>query len=424
MNDKATKTRVLIVGGGPAGLTLAYALANRPAIYVTLAEHEPDPFTASTTTDRSYTIDITGHGVKAIKYLDAVEAFNDKLIRFRGIEIQRPIKHRIPWEGPGWTGSRGDILRALYGDLLAKHPDRIHFLWETVVRDIDPLAGTAKVGDTRQSFDLIVGCDGAGSHTRRALEALADFTVERFTLPNYCMMIRLDQNTERLDPEYLRVVNGHPFVVAGAVNGKDKNDPQWFCMVGFNHEHVFGDGDGPESEKAVEEARAYFERYTDIMQYVSGDELRAFVKRKCHHIGKAVRCSTLNKGKIVLLGDAGAPFPPIGQGINAAMESAVVLDEAIGETGGGETPEQLRQAADAFTMKWKPEADAATWIGLRWTFSSLGASVKAVLAELFGVSVVGQAKYMPYSEVYHQAKKRLGPLGKYVELKPDKNLQE
>src|SRR5258708_12874068 len=160
------------------------------------------------------------------------------------------------------------------------------------------------------------------------------------------------------------------------------------------------------------------------MQYVGEKELPAFVKRKCHHIGKAVRCSTPNKGKIVLLGDAGAPFPPIGQGINAAMESAVVLDEAIGETGGGETPEQLRQAADAFTVKWKPEADAATWIGLRWTFSSLGASVKAFLAELFGVSVVSQAKYMPYSEVYHQAKRRLGPLAKHLDLKPAKNLQQ
>ncbi|HWL87599.1 MAG TPA: NAD(P)/FAD-dependent oxidoreductase [Polyangiaceae bacterium] len=423
MNDKATKTRVLIVGGGPAGLTLACALANRSAISVTLAEHEPDPFTAPTTTDRSYTIDITGHGLKAIQYLDAVEAFNENLIRFRGVEIQRPIKHRIPWEGLGWTGSRGDILRALYGDLLAKHPDRIHFLWETIVRDIDPLAGTAKVGDTRQRFDLIVGCDGAGSPTRQALEALPDFTVERFTLPNYCMMIRLDQNTERLDPEYLQIKSGHPMVVAGAVNGRDKNDPQWFCMVGFNHEHVFGGGDGPESDKAVAEARAYFERHTDIMQYVSEDELRAFVKRKCHHIGKAVRCSTLNKGKIVLLGDAGAPFPPIGQGINAAMEAAVVLDEAIGETGGGETPEQLLQAADAFTVKWKPEADAATWIATRWTFSSLGASVRVFIAELFGVSVLNQAKHKPYSEVYRQAKKRFGPFGKYTEPKPDENPQ-
>jgi 2-polyprenyl-6-methoxyphenol hydroxylase-like FAD-dependent oxidoreductase len=275
-----------------------------------------------------------------------------------------------------------------------------------------------------QTFDLIVGCDGAGSHTRQALEALPDFAVERFTLPNYCTMIRLDQNTERLDPEHLQVKNGYPFIVAGAVNGKDKNDPQWFCMVGFNHEHVFGGDDGPESENAVEEARAYFERYTDIMQYVSEEELRAFVKRKCHHIGKAVRCSTLNKGKTVLLGDAGAPFPPIGQGLNAAMEAAVVLDEAIGEAGGGETPEQLRQAADAFTVKWKPETDAAIWIGTRWTFSNIGASLKVYLAEVFGVSVLSQAKHMPYSEVYNQARKRLGPLGRFVELKPDENPQE
>jgi 2-polyprenyl-6-methoxyphenol hydroxylase-like FAD-dependent oxidoreductase len=159
------------------------------------------------------------------------------------------------------------------------------------------------------------------------------------------------------------------------------------------------------------------------MQYVSEEELRAFVKRTCHHIGKAIRCSTLNKGKIVLLGDAGAPFPPIGQGINAAMEAATVLDEAIGETGGGETSEQLRDAADAFTAKWKPEADAAIWIGTRWTFSDIGASVRVYLAEVFGVSVVNQAKYMPYSEVYNQAKKRLGPLSKFDEPKPDENPQ-
>ena len=32
----------------------------------------------------------------------------------------------------------------------------------------------------------------------------------------------------------------------------------------------------------------------------------------------------------MLLGDAAAPFPPVGQGVNAAMEAATVLDDCIG----------------------------------------------------------------------------------------------
>ena len=53
----------------------------------------------------------------------------------------------------------------------------------------------------------------------------------------------------------------------------------------------------------------------------------------------------------MLLGDAAAAFPPIGQGVNAAMESSMALDLCIGQT--GHSPMQLLNAAGIYSSKWK-----------------------------------------------------------------------
>ena len=49
------------------------------------------------------------------------------------------------------------------------------------------------------------------------------------------------------------------------------------------------------------------------------------------HVGKTKTCSRYHSGRVIVLGDAGAPFPPVGQGVNAAMEAATVLDQCIAE---------------------------------------------------------------------------------------------
>lgn len=419
----SSRPSVLIIGGGPSGLVLAHALARRNTLDVTVVERDPNPFECPTTTDRSYTIDITGHGLKAIRYIECVEALDEHLIRFRGVRALRPLRRDVPWEEKGWTGSRGDILRVLLSTLEARYPGRIAFRWETEVDRLDAVRGEVQIGDALESFDWVVGCDGAGSLTRGALEqGIPDFTTEKVSLPNYCTMIALDRDTGDLDPEFLYVMNAHPFTVAGAVNGRDKSDPQWFCMVGFNHEHRFGsDCCKAAAGEPVDAAKQYLERHTDMLPYVSEAELERFVERQCHHIGKAVKCSALHGGKTVMLGDAASAFPPIGQGVNAAMESAMVLDQAIEACGGGHRAEQLLEAAELYTTRWKPEVDAALWIATRWTFSNVRMSAKMMVAELLGRNVLSQAKHMEYSEVYRQAQKRLamlGPLSRLMEPTP------
>lgn len=63
----------------------------------------------------------------------------------------------------------------------------------------------------------------------------------------------------------------------------------------------------------------------------------------------------------MLLGDAAAPFPPVGQGVNAAMEAATVLDVALAECTGPDAA-SVSAALAAFESRWRPEADAMTVI--------------------------------------------------------------
>jgi 2-polyprenyl-6-methoxyphenol hydroxylase-like FAD-dependent oxidoreductase len=60
-----TTPDIAIVGGGPSGLVLAIALACR-GIPTEVFERDADPKVAPRfNPDRSYTIDISGHGLKA-----------------------------------------------------------------------------------------------------------------------------------------------------------------------------------------------------------------------------------------------------------------------------------------------------------------------------------------------------------------------
>jgi 2-polyprenyl-6-methoxyphenol hydroxylase-like FAD-dependent oxidoreductase len=74
---------IAIVGGGPAGLVAAMALARR-GIQTTVFEREVHPDTAPRfNPDRSYTIDITGHGLRALRHIDVTPYFDARMLRSR-----------------------------------------------------------------------------------------------------------------------------------------------------------------------------------------------------------------------------------------------------------------------------------------------------------------------------------------------------
>jgi kynurenine 3-monooxygenase len=397
---------IAFVGGGPASLVAAIALARR-GVPTAVFERDAHPEVAPRfNPDRSYTIDISGHGYRALRHIGACSYFDDRLIQFKGIKMMD--RGTAEWSLPGWTGSRGDILRALMALAEEKHRALVRFEFGRRVSAVDVLAGTlthaSPAGDEEtERFDFVVGGDGAGSVVRDAmLGQVAGFTAERKSLPNYCTMIELDRVGDRLDRHYLHGLSIRPFCVAGAIKGEDGPDSaRWFCAVGTKEELRFS---------SAEEARGFFsERCPRVLELASDESIAAFAQRACYHIGRKLTCSQLHGGKAVLIGDAAGPFPPIGQGVNAAMESAMVLDTCVGEI--GSSPTELPEAAGLYNARWKPEADAVSWISEKSLFENRFHEIRTQIAMRLGVHVVEQAKSadVPYSEVRRKAE-RLWPL--------------
>ncbi len=397
-------SRIAIVGAGPAGVVMAIALA-RKGIYTTVYDRDQHPELAPRfNPDRSYSIDVTGHGLKALQYINACDVFDRMLIPFKGIKTTL-INHVEPWDEPGWTGSRGDIMRALLCEAETKYAEWIDFQFNCLITAVNVIEGnitfTQSGEECTKNFDLIIGADGGGSVVRHEMEyQLPEFSTQYDEIPNYATMLELDQNTADFDKRYLYILSNNPFCIAGAVDsGQNDGSVRWFCVVGTNFEQTFA---------SVQEARRLFEkRAPEVLKRVSNDSLSSFVSRKCFHIGRMLSCSQLYGGKAVLLGDAGAPFSPIGQGINAAMESAIWLDREIKR----DYPADLYQAAVRYSNAWKPEADAISWISRKFVFTNSLHDIRMLATSKLRLNALSNAKKSQYSyrEVKQQAE-RLGIL--------------
>src|SRR5688572_23946921 len=161
---------IALVGAGPSALVAAIALARR-GIRTSVFERDAHPEIAPRfNPDRSYTIDISGHGLRALRHIDACSQFDAGMIPFKGLKI--PGGRTEEWTLPGWTGSRGDILRALMAVVEDKYRDRIALEFECRVTSVNVETGTLTCQPrdgaalTRQ-FEFIIGGDGAGSVVRR-----------------------------------------------------------------------------------------------------------------------------------------------------------------------------------------------------------------------------------------------------------------
>ncbi|HEV3356372.1 MAG TPA: NAD(P)/FAD-dependent oxidoreductase [Pseudonocardiaceae bacterium] len=384
---------IAIIGGGPGGLTAAIALARR-GIRTTVFERDDHPERIPRfNPDRSYPIDITGHGLNALRHIDAVATFDARLTPFRGITYRGRIFD--PWPEPGWIGSRGDISRALMSLAEQRHRDQIEFVFRSDVRTVDVHSG--EVAGRR--FDLVVGADGAGSAVRTAmLEQVEGFTVETSTVPNYGLLLELDQVGDKLDKHFLNGFALRPLALAAVILDETKPDGvRWLCVLGVNKPTTFTSPD---------QATAWLRRYVPrTLELTSAQAIAEFARRPYVHLGQRLTCSSLHAGRTVLLGDAAAAFPPIGQGGNAALESAMVLDQCFG-TGG------LDAVGARYESAWKPEADAISWIGSQVRYQHTRTDVRMMIARAFGVNVMSQAKSSTrsYADVRRTARRRLAPL--------------
>jgi 2-polyprenyl-6-methoxyphenol hydroxylase-like FAD-dependent oxidoreductase len=383
---------IAIIGGGPGGLTAAIALARR-GIPSTVFERDAHPGRLPRfNPDRSYPIDITGHGLKALRHIDALAHFDAHLTPFRGIKYGRRVLD--PWREPGWIGSRGDITRALMSLAEERHRGLIDFVFHSDIGTVDAHAG--EVAGRR--FGLVVGADGAGSAVRSAMrEQAGGFTVTTSTVPNYGLLLELDQVGDALDKHYLNGLAANPLALAAVIADEDKPDGvRWLCVIGVNKPIAFA--------SPTEAASWLRRRVPRALELTSEQAVAEFAGRAHVNLGQRLSCSRLHAGRAVLLGDAAAAFPPVGQGGNAALESAMVLDQCL-------TAGPLDTAGARYDAAWRPEAEAISWIGGQIRYQNPVMVLRSLATAPFGVNITSQAKSSSrsYADV-RRAARRLGPI--------------
>lgn len=404
--------KIAIIGGGPAGLVLAISLARRGISSIVFEAMDNPLKLEKYNPSRSYAIDITGHGLKAVRYIGAVEEFDNALIAFNGMKLNG--KTMTDWAEPGWIASRGDIVSVLTTIAVEQHSQLIDIRFQCQLDNINVHEGTF---DIRQPgaddserfgpFDLVVAADGGGSSIREQATAQDPaYQITREQIPFFFKMLALDRNTENLDKNYLQVLSKRMLMVAGAINGPGgKDDPLWFSAVPYPEDTRY------ESLDAVRKDLG--KRCPEVLQYCSDDALNAFADLPAQNIGRITSSSQLYAGKVVFLGDAAISYPPIGQGINGAMESAKVLDEALirNAHNSADISSEVQGALVDYNASWLPETKAVAWMGKRTNQANRWHVIRGIALAVLNLSPLDLIKSstMSYAEAQRRSKK-LGPL--------------
>jgi 2-polyprenyl-6-methoxyphenol hydroxylase-like FAD-dependent oxidoreductase len=308
--------RVIVVGAGPAGATLAFLLARR-GIDVALLERHPD-----------FTRTFRGDGLQP-SGIDAFEqmGFGERLRQLpratvNTIELYRDGRRRgrLSSESLGFIGCfiPQPAVLAMLTDEAGKHPCfRLHM--SAAVRDLiwagDRVIGVRADGpDGSRDLlaDLVVGTDGRFSMVRKRGGFTEIPSPEHFDVLNFLVPFPEfwpDRTTVRLELG--------PGCLTGAIPTADGQ--LWVGMTIQKGQYKDLRAGGPEALTG------------ELLRRTSPDlaaHLRVHADRLKHPVLLDVITGILSQWTapgVVMLGDAAHPMPPNGgQGINMALRDALV----------------------------------------------------------------------------------------------------
>lgn len=154
---------------------------------------------------------------------------------------------------------------------------------------------------------------------------------------------------------------------------------------------------------AVAETRSFLQGIIapELLAMVDDKELERFAHSEAFHVGRCVTCSrhfahAPNDAQCVavVLGDAACCFRPCGQGINAALESAMQFDQALRAA-----RDDVHAAAKAFSHSRKPDTDALLAASKLQGWRAVATNA---LAKILGTLTLHQAKAdpQPYANLW------------------------
>lgn len=351
---------VLIVGGGPTGVTLAVLLARR-GVSVIVAEQEAQiyPLPRAAHIDHEGMRILQEAGVaqavmatsrRASRY-DFLNAKGDLLLRFEGGDEVGP---------GGWPAAnmihQPSVEAELRGALAAQPKARLHSGWEMKSFDDDGAGVTAVLatpqGEKTLRARYLVGADGARSPVRKAAGIVFDDL--NFEEPWLVIDVLVDDYS-RLPGANLQICNPRRPTIC-VLMGAGRHRWEFMILPGETAEQVSDD-------KFIE---------TLLEPWDVKGAVR--LERKAVYTFRARIAAQWRKGRVLLAGDAAHQTPPFaGQGMcsglrdaaNLAWKLAAVMQgkasDALLDSYQTERQPNLRATIDMAIMMGKTVCITSTW---------------------------------------------------------------
>ena len=349
--------KFVLIGSGLAGGLLAAYLGRRE-YEVDLYERRADPREGNIVGGRSINLAISTRGIYALEQIGIADEALRHAIPMRGrmIHDRSGELHFSPYDvdPKKCINSIGRAaLNTTVIEAAQRHPNvRVHFNHRCTDVDIDSAVAHLETpnGAVTALGDAVIGVDGAFSAVRKSMQnEIPSFQYDESYLAHGYKELTIPPETDgswRMEKNALHIWPRKSFMMIALPNP----DGSFTCTL-------FWEFEGPRSfatMKTDDDVRRFFEEeFPDAMPLMPGliDDFRN------NPTGSLVtiRCAPwFHRDKACLVGDAAhAVVPFYGQGMNAAFEDCVVLDECLEEFS-----ENRERAFAEYFRRRKENADA------------------------------------------------------------------
>jgi kynurenine 3-monooxygenase len=349
--------KFVLVGSGLAGGLLAAYLGRR-GYDVDLYERRADPREGNIVGGRSINLALSTRGIYALEQL--------------GIASE-VLRHAIPMRGRMIHDKSGDLHFAPYDvdpnkhinsigraalnttviEAAQRYPNvRVHFNHRCTDVDLSEAVGYLETehGQVTARGDAIIGVDGAFSAVRQSMQKqLVGFDYDESYLPHGYKELTIPPATDgswQMEKNALHIWPRKSFMMIALPNP----DGSFTCTL-------FWEFTGPrsfESTRNHDDVRRFFNQEFPDAVPLMPTLLEDFRDNPTGSL-VTVRCAPWShKDKVALVGDAAhAVVPFYGQGMNAAFEDCVVLDECLAEFA-----DNRERAFAEYFVRRKENADA------------------------------------------------------------------
>lgn len=306
--------KVLIIGGGIAGISLASFLQDDKEYEITIVERAPAWRTIG------YAVGIWANGLKILKKLNLSNSFWENTTLTKKGAIMN-TRGKIVFDVPASQIGISELARTVERELLHRSITErlskdviVHFNTDFI--DIKQHSGKVIVTFTdgkAEEFDLVVGADGMRSKVRQ--EVFGDFMKPY----GWSAHIYWASRTTGLYDEYYIATDHNKVFLSMPLGNR--------CVVGFGYPNMEA---GKHIEKTPEELLKEFKMLSPEMKEIveSVDHQSDVFQDSLNYISM----KKWHKGNVVLIGDAKHGLSPIsGFGTSIALEDGYVLAQILKE---------------------------------------------------------------------------------------------